>query len=337
MKEFIESMPKAELHVHIEGTLEPELSFALAQKNKVALKAKTPEEMINAYDFYDLPSFLDIYYAGMSVLIEEEDFYQLTMAYLKKAAEQNIVYSELFFDPQAHTIRGVSFDTVINGITKAQKDAQTKLGVESQLILCFLRDMSAESAMKHLYMAKPHLDKLIGVGLDSDERNNPPLKFADVFSKARSWGLKLTMHCDVNQDNTLEHIRQVIEDVKVDRIDHGVNILESDVLCELARSRGLGLTVCPVSNKFVVQSLTSSELKQMLRKGLLPSINSDDPSYFRAYLNENLIALQDEGQFSKDELVTLVENGFKTSWLPEKRKLEYLDTLTRYTENNAVA
>jgi len=165
MKEFIESMPKAELHVHIEGTLEPELSFALAQKNKVALKAKTPEEMINAYDFYDLPSFLDIYYAGMSVLIEEEDFYQLTMAYLKKAAEQNIVYSELFFDPQAHTIRGVSFDTVINGITKAQKDAQTKLGVESQLILCFLRDMSAESAMKHLDMAKPHLDKLIGVGL----------------------------------------------------------------------------------------------------------------------------------------------------------------------------
>ena len=231
----------------------------------------------------------------------------------------------------------MSFDTVINGITKAQKDAQTKLGVESQLILCFLRDMSAESAMKHLYMAKPHLDKLIGVGLDSDERNNPPLKFADVFSKARSWGLKLTMHCDVNQDNTLEHIRQVIEDVKVDRIDHGVNILESDVLCELARSRGLGLTVCPVSNKFVVQSLTSSELKQMLRKGLLPSINSDDPSYFRAYLNENLIALQDEGQFSKEELVTLVENSFKTSWLPEKRKLEYLDTLTRYTENNAVA
>ncbi len=337
MKEFIESMPKAELHVHIEGTLEPELSFALAQKNKVALKAKTPEEMINAYDFYDLPSFLDIYYAGMSVLIEEEDFYQLTMAYLKKAAEQNIVYSELFFDPQAHTIRGVSFDTVINGITKAQKDAQTKLGVESQLILCFLRDMSSESAMKHLDMAKPHLDKLIGVGLDSDERNNPPLKFADVFSKARSWGLKLTMHCDVNQDNTLEHIRQVIEDIKVDRIDHGVNILESDVLCELVRSRGLGLTVCPVSNKFVVQSLTSSELKQMLRKGLLASINSDDPSYFRAYLNENLIALQDEGQFSKEELVTLVENSFKTSWLPEKRKLEYLDTLTRYTENNAVA
>lgn len=337
MKEFIESMPKAELHVHIEGTLEPELSFALAQKNKVALKAKTPEEMINAYDFYDLPSFLDIYYAGMSVLIEEEDFYQLTMAYLKKAAEQNIVYSELFFDPQAHTIRGVSFDTVINGITKAQKDAQTKLGVESQLILCFLRDMSSESAMKHLDMAKPHLDKLIGVGLDSDERNNPPLKFAEVFSKARSWGLKLTMHCDVNQDNTLEHIRQVIEDIKVDRIDHGVNILESDVLCELVRSRGLGLTVCPVSNKFVVQSLTSSELKQMLRKGLLASINSDDPSYFRAYLNENLIALQDEGQFSKEELVTLVENSFKTSWLPEKRKLEYLDTLTRYTENNAVA
>ncbi len=337
MKEFIEKMPKAELHVHIEGTLEPELSFALAQKNKVALKAKSPEEMINAYDFYDLPSFLDIYYAGMSVLIEEDDFYQLTMAYLKRAAAQNIVYVELFFDPQAHTIRGVHFDTVISGIHAAQKDAHSELGIESQLILCFLRDMSAESAMEHQNMAEPHLDKLIGVGLDSDEKNNPPLKFAEVFSKARMWGLKLTMHCDVNQNNTLEHIRQVIEDIKVDRIDHGVNILESDALCELAKSKGLGLTVCPVSNKFVVQSLTSKELKKMLQQGLLPSINSDDPSYFRAYLNENLIALQEEGQFSKEDLVTLVANSFKTSWLSESRKLEYLDTLTRYSETVAVA
>ena len=186
-------------------------------------------------------------------------------------------------------------------------------------------------------MAEPHLDKLIGVGLDSDEKNNPPLKFAEVFSKARMWGLKLTMHCDVNQNNTLEHIRQVIEDIKVDRIDHGVNILESDALCELAKSKGLGLTVCPVSNKFVVQSLTSKELKKMLQQGLLPSINSDDPSYFRAYLNENLIALQEEGQFSKEDLVTLVANSFKTSWLSESRKLEYLDTLTRYSETVAVA
>jgi len=337
MKEFIENMPKAELHVHIEGTLEPELSFALAQKNKVSLKAKTPEEMIKAYDFYDLPSFLDIYYAGMSVLIEEDDFYQLTMAYLKRAAAQNIVYVELFFDPQAHTIRGVSFDSVINGIHAAQKDARTELGVGSQLILCFLRDMSAESAMEHLKLAKPHLNKLVGVGLDSDEKNNPPSKFAEVFSKARSWGLKLTMHCDVNQDNTQEHIRQVIEDIKVDRIDHGVNILESDALCELAKSKNLGLTVCPVSNKFVVQSLTSCELKKMLEKGLLPSINSDDPSYFRAYLNENLIALQEEGQFSKEDLITLVENSFKTSWLSEKRKMDYLDTLKRYTDTVAVA
>lgn len=337
MKKFIENMPKAELHVHIEGTLEPELSFALAQKNKVSLKAQTPEEMINAYDFHDLPSFLDIYYAGMSVLIEEDDFYQLTMAYLKRAAEQNIVYVELFFDPQAHTIRGVSFDTVINGIHAAQRDARTKLRVESQLILCFLRDMSAESAMEHLNLAEPHLDKLVGVGLDSNEKNNPPIKFADVFSKARAWGLKLTMHCDVNQDNTLEHIRQVIEDIGVDRIDHGVNILESDVLCELAISKGLGLTVCPVSNKLVVQSLTSNELRKMLKKGLLPSINSDDPSYFRAYLNQNLIALQEEGDFSTEELVTLVENSFKTSWISEKRKSEYLDALTLYTETYAVA
>lgn len=174
MQEFIQKMPKAELHVHIEGTLEPELSFALAQKNGIRLNAETPEQMIAAYNFHDLPSFLDIYYAGMSVLIEEEDFYALTMAYFEKAAAQQIVYVELFFDPQAHTSRGVDFDTVINGIYQAQLDASTKLGVQSNLILCFLRDMSAESAMKHLLMAEPHLSKLIGVGLDSDEHNNPP-------------------------------------------------------------------------------------------------------------------------------------------------------------------
>ncbi len=330
MRTFIENMPKAELHVHIEGTLEPELSFALAQKNNVSLNVSTPEQMIAAYDFHDLPSFLDIYYAGMSVLIEEDDFYQLTIAYLKRAAKQNIVYVELFFDPQAHTVRGVSFDTVINGIHRAQRDAMEALGVESQLIMCFLRDMSAESAMQHLHMAKPHLDKLIGVGLDSDEKNNPPLKFKAVFAKARAMGLKLTMHCDVNQDNTLEHIRQVIEDIEVDRIDHGVNILGSDTLCELAVSKKLGLTVCPVSNKFVVQSLTSDEIKQMLEKGLLPSINSDDPSYFRAYLNENLIALQEEGEFSKEALLALVRNSFTTSWLPEARKRDYLGQLASY-------
>lgn len=335
MHKFITDMPKAELHVHIEGTLEPELSFSLAQKNNVSLMAETPQEMIAAYNFHDLPSFLTIYYAGMSVLIEEEDFYALTMAYFEKAAAQNIVYVELFFDPQAHTSRGVAFDTVIEGIYRAQQDANNKLGVQSNLILCFLRDMSAESAMEHLMMAKPHLNKLIGVGLDSDEQNNPPSKFTAVFAKARDWGLKLTMHCDVNQQNTLEHIRQVLEDIDVDRIDHGVNILASDALCELVKQKNIGLTVCPVSNQFVVQSLTSTEIKDMLKRGLMPTINSDDPSYFRAYLNENLIALQQEGEFSEDELSTLVANSFKASWLTTAEKEQYLVKLDSYLENYA--
>ena len=331
MQAFIEGMPKAELHVHIEGTLEPELSFALAKKNNIELPYDTPEALIAAYDFHDLPSFLKIYYAGMSVLIDEEDFYQLTWDYLAKAASQNVVYTEIFFDPQGHTSRGVSFDTVITGIRKAQTAAEEKLGIRSQLIMCFLRDMSAESAMEHLEMAKPYLGWLVGVGLDSDEHNNPPVKFRDVFKQAKEWGLKLTMHCDVNQKNTLEHIRQVIEIIGVDRIDHGVNSLESEQLCELIKSHKLGLTVCPVSNQFVVQSLTSEEIRQMLNKGMLATINSDDPAYFRAYMNENLIALQQEGDFSRDEIKTLMANAFNVTWLPESEKQTYLDQLNAYS------
>jgi len=330
MQAFIEQMPKAELHVHLEGTLEPELSFALAKKNNVPLDYQTPEELIAAYDFYDLPSFLTIYYAAMKVLCEEEDFYQLTWDYLSKARSQETLYCELFFDPQAHTSRGIAFDTVIRGIHRAQIDAEEKLSIKSQLIMCFLRDMSAESAMEHLLMAEPYRHWLIGVGLDSDEKHNPPVKFAEVFRKARDMGLKLTMHCDVNQLNTLVHISQCLDDIQVDRIDHGINSLESDTLCEAIKARGLGLTICPVSNRFVVQSLTSNEIRQMLEKGMLATINSDDPAYFRAYLNENLIELQREGNFNTEEITTLVGNAFRVSWLPEPEKQVYLDKLTQY-------
>ena len=330
MQAFIEGMPKAELHVHIEGTLEPELSFALAEKNGIELPFDSPEALIAAYDFHDLPSFLTIYYAGMSVLIDESDFYKLTWDYLEKAASQNVVYTEIFFDPQGHTSRGVAFETVITGIRKAQVDAEQKLGIRSQLIMCFLRDMSAESAMEHLQMAKPYLGWLVGVGLDSDEYNNPPVKFKDVFALAKQWGLKLTMHCDVNQKNTLDHIRQVIEVIGVDRIDHGVNSLESDELCELIVEKQLGLTVCPVSNRFVAQALTANEIRTMLDKGMLATINSDDPAYFRAYMNENLIELQQEGEFSQSELKTLMANAFKVTWLPEEDKVAYLTKLDAY-------
>jgi adenine deaminase len=333
MQAFIENMPKAELHVHLEGTLEPELSFALARKNNIELGYDTPEALIAAYDFYDLPSFLSIYYGAMKVLRDEADYYQLTWNYLSKAYSQNTIYAELFFDPQAHTSRGVDFGTVMRGIRAAQEDAEAKLGIKSQLIMCFLRDMSAASALEHLHMAEPFRAWLVGVGLDSDEKNNPPAKFAEVFNKARAMGLKLTMHCDVNQHNTLLHIGQCLNEIQVDRIDHGVNSLESEALCDAIKAKGLGLTICPVSNRFVVQSLTSKEIRRMLDKGMLATINSDDPAYFRAYLNENLFALQREGNFSNAEITTLVGNAFRVAWLPETEKMRYLEQLGRYVEH----
>ncbi|GAC32686.1 adenosine deaminase [Paraglaciecola polaris] len=332
MQQFISEMPKAELHVHLEGTLEPELSFALATKNNIPLEYKTPEQLVAAYDFHDLPSFLKIYYAGMNVLINESDFYQLTWDYLVKAASENIVYAELFFDPQAHTSRGVSFETIITGIHKAQLDAEQKLGINSQLIMCFLRELSAESAMEHLKLAMPYLPWLVGVGLDSNERDNPPTKFAEVFAKARALDLKLTMHCDVNQLNTLNHIEQCLDEIQVDRIDHGVNALQDPVLLEKIKQKKLGLTVCPISNRFVVQSLTSAEIRQMLEHNILVTINSDDPAYFRAYLNENFIELQKEGQFSAQDIVTMVENSFKVAWLKDSEINQYLAQVSQYTK-----
>lgn len=330
MSDFIKGMPKAELHVHLEGTLEPELSFELAQRNAIELPYKSREELLAAYDFHDLPSFLAIYYRAMNVLQQEQDFFELTWQYLLKARAQNIVYAELFFDPQAHTSRGVSFDTVIRGIHRAQVQASAQLHVESQLILCFLRDLSAQSAMQTLEQALPYRDWLVGVGLDSDEKGNPPSKFAAVFAAARAQGLRLTMHCDVNQENTLQHIGQVLNEIRVNRIDHGVNSLEDPSLCEQIRERRIGLTVCPVSNRFVVGSLTAEEIRRMLQLGMLATVNSDDPAYFRAYLNENLIALAAEGGLTNTEIVQLVRNSFEVSWLDAQQREAYGVQLDRY-------
>lgn len=325
--ELIEQLPKAELHVHLEGTLEPELSFALAQRNGVALDHDTPEALIAAYDFHDLPSFLAIYYSAMRVLLTEQDFYDLTYAYLKKAREQNVRYCEPFFDPQAHTSRGVSFETVITGIRLAQKQAAAELGIESQLILCFVRDMSAESAMETLEQSLPYKDWIIGVGLDSDEKGNPPSKFAEVFKRARAEGYRLTMHCDVNQENTLHHIRQCLDEIGVDRIDHGINSLEDPAICAEIVQRGLGLTVCPVSNRFVVQDLTATHIRRMLELGMRATINSDDPAYFRAYVNENLVALHEEGGLSLGEITQLVRNAFVVAWIDDAQRARYLAML----------
>ena len=334
MQAFIEGMPKAELHVHLEGTLEPEHIFELAQRNGLELEYKTPDEVLAAYDFHDLPSFLKIYYAAMSVLITEQDFYELAYHYFLKAAADNIVYVEPFFDPQAHTCRGVEFSTIINGIHRAQLDAEKNLGIRSGLILCFLRDQSLQSALDHLEMCRPHLDKIVGVGLDSDERDNPPEKFAEVFGKARVLGLKLTMHCDVNQQNIVDHIWQCVNDIQVDRIDHGINSLEDPELCVEIVKRGLGLTICPVSNRFVVQSLTATEIRSMLNKGIKATVNSDDPSYFRAYLTDNFLALQKEGGFSKEEIGQLCRNAFEIAWLDESSRRDYLDKLDAYLKSS---
>ncbi len=330
MRDFIRGMPKAELHVHLEGTLEPELSFELARRNAIAMPYRTRAQLLAAYDFHDLPSFLAIYYRAMNVLQRSEDFFELTWQYLLKAREQHIVYAELFFDPQAHTSRGVPFEAVIRGIHRAQVQASAQLGVETQLILCFLRDRPAESALQTLEQALPYRDWLVGVGLDSDEKGNPPSKFADVFAAARDRGLKLTMHCDVNQENSLEHIGQVLNDIRVNRIDHGVNCLEDPSLCAQIRERRLGLTVCPVSNRFVVRSLTAQEIRRMLQLGLLATVNSDDPAYFRAYINDNLIALAEEGGLTAAEIVQLVRNSFAVSWIEAARRDAYLAQLDRY-------
>ena len=326
---FIAGLPKAELHVHLEGTLEPQMLFDLAARNGVDLPYSTPDEVVAAYDFHDLPSFLTIYYKAMEVLVTEEDFYDLSMAYFSKAAEQNVIYCEPFFDPQAHTARGVSFETVINGIHRAQADAR-KLGVESNLIMCFLRDFSAESAEEHLTMAKPHLDKLVGVGLDSDEKNNPPVKFEAVFARARSLGLKLTMHCDVNQDNTTQHIRQCLDTIQVDRIDHGINTLDDDSLVADVAARQMGLTICPISNEFVVQDLTEQQIRRFLELGIKATINSDDPAYFRGYMNENYQALVDRAAYTQDEIATLARNAFEIAWSQPAMKAAHLERLDAY-------
>ena len=333
MRQFIEGLPKAELHIHIEGTLEPEHCLELANRNGIALQHNTPEAIVRSYDFNDLPSFLSAYYSGMQVLLTEQDFYDLTCRYFQKAASEGVVYAEVFFDPQAHTSRGVDFETVISGIHRAQKDARQELGIESGLIMCFLRDMSAESAMEHLHMSLPYKHWIIGVGLDSDERDNPPSKFAEVFIEARKHGFRLTMHCDVNQQDSLLHIRECLDKIGVDRIDHGVNVLEDEELCldlvDLV-DRGIGLTICPVSNHYVVQSFTSEEIRSLISKGVKVTVNSDDPAYFRAYINENFQVLAEEGDFSQQEIVQLTKNAFDIAWLSDDVKVVYLKKLENY-------
>lgn len=321
---FIHEMPKCELHVHIEGTLEPELKFKLAERNHIALPFKDAAEMRAAYAFHDLPSFLGLYYSGMDVLLKETDFYDLAMAYLTKARSQNVLYAEIFFDPQAHTARGVSFDTVIRGLRRAQIDAENQLGVRSQLIMCFLRDWSAEFAMATLLESLPYKEWIVGVGLDSDEKDNPPSKFAKVFARAREEGYLLTMHCDVNQQDSVAHIWECVDLIGVSRIDHGVNALEDPELCKVLAERKLGLTVCPISNAFVTDGPQTDVIKQMLDLGLRVTVNSDDPAYFAGYIEENFALVQQKLDLGPTGLTALSRNAFEAAWLPRQIKDRYL-------------
>jgi adenosine deaminase len=332
---FIDQMPKAELHLHLEGTLEPELKFELAARNGIAMPYASAAQMRSAYAFRDLTSFLAAYYEGMSVLRGEQDFYDLAMAYFRTASAQHVVYAEVFFDPQAHTSRGIGFDTVVGALHRARLDAQAELGLRVQLIMCFLRDMTADSAMATLEQSLPHRDKIIGVGLDSDERDNPPVKFQKVFARARAEGYRLTMHCDVDQADSVGHIWQCLDDIGVERIDHGVNCLEDGTLVARLARDGIGLTVCPVSNRWVTDGLKAGELKTMLDRSLRATVNSDDPAYFGAYLNDNLAAAQQAAPLTVPELARLARNSFEIAWLPAPDRARYLSGLDAYVKHAA--
>ncbi|WP_235954634.1 adenosine deaminase [Sphingobium psychrophilum] len=319
MARFIAAMPKAEYHVHLEGTLEAEMKFALAQRKGLDLPFADVAAMKASYLYHDLPSFLAIYYDGMKVLRTEQDFYDLAYAYLAKAASQNILYAEIFFDPQEHLKRGVPMAAVIGGITRARAAAAAQLGIGSQLILCFVRDLSAESAMAALDAALPFRDQLVAVGLDSDEKDHPPVKFAAHFAKARAAGLKVTAHCDLNQKDIIEHLRQAIVDLRVDRIDHGGNILESPTLIAAAKARNFYFTVCPTFSGTVRGDAPPVDVvRGMIDAGLNITINSDDPAYMGSeYLNEVLVKAQAHSALTKAELVRLQRNAFNAGWMDE--------------------
>ena len=334
MQTLIRSIPKAELHLHIEGTLEPELKFELAGRNGLELPYADVRQMRAAYDFDDLPSFLAQYYEGMSVLLVEEDFYDLAMAYFERVAGQGVVYVELFFDPQAHTTRGIAFEAVMSGLQRAQQEADARLGIRSQLIMCFLRDMSAKSAAETLKSAEPYRDAIVGVGLDSDEKGNPPVTFREVFASARAQGYRLTMHCDVDQVDSIEHIRQCLHEIGVERIDHGSNIIGSDELTDEIVRRGLGLTNCPISNSYVSDGTKAHEIRALLERGVLVTVNSDDPAYVPGYVADNLEVLQCEAQLTLEQVVRLVRNAFTISWLPDAERAAYLDRLDAWVATN---
>ena len=330
MKKFAERMPKAELHLHIEGTLEPELMFELASRNQVDLPFRSPADVRRAYQFSDLQSFLDIYYQGTRVLLHDRDFYDLTLAYLNKAKEQNVRHAEIFFDPQAHTQRGVPMEAIIEGIHQALADGARQLRISSQLILCFLRHLSGQDAMRTLEAALSHREYFAGVGLDSSELGHPPEKFTDVFTRARAESLFVVAHA--GEEGPADYVWQALDTLGAVRIDHGVRCTEDPILVERLRSERVPLTVCPLSNVKlrVFDSMEDHNLRELIDAGLCVSINSDDPAYFGGYINENFGAVCDAFDLNREEICALGRNSFEGAFMDESRRLEILEELNEF-------
>lgn len=324
---FIDALPKAELHLHIEGSLEPEMLFALAQRNGVAIPFASVEDVRAAYDFSNLQDFLDIYYQGMGVLQTSQDFYDLTFAYLLRAHADNVRHVEIFFDPQGHTERGVSFDTAIGGILRALDAGQDQLGISYGLIMCFLRHLDEDAAFATLLEAEPWLDRITGVGLDSSEVGHPPSKFARVFAAAKAKGLKLVAHA--GEEGPPAYVWEALDVLHVDRIDHGNRALEDAALVQRIVADGQTLTVCPLSNLklCVIDTIADSPVRQMLDTGIRATINSDDPAYFGGYVNANFKAIAQALDLSRDQLVQLARNSFTGSFLPAAEQAKHLDAI----------
>jgi adenosine deaminase len=335
IQKFIHGIPKAELHIHIEGSLEPEMMFELAAKNKIRLPYDSAADVRRAYEFTDLRSFLDIYYQGAQVLLTEDDFYRMTWAYLQKAAEQNVRHTEIFFDPQTHTARGIQFETVVQGIHRALSDAGRQLGLSSRLIMCFLRDLSAAEAMKTLEQALPFKDRIAAVGLDSAEVGHPPEKFKEVFDLARRYGFKTVAHA--GEEGPAAYIWQALNLLKAERIDHGVRCMEDPRLVEYLVKSQVPLTVCPLSNVKlrIFDTMRRHNSKKLLNLGLLVTINSDDPAYFGGYIEDNFRALQAALKLSFQDIYQIAGNAFKASFLPRAEKLRYLKELDGFVSEFA--
>ncbi|MBY7875189.1 adenosine deaminase [Vibrio fluvialis] len=320
MKEFIQQLPKVELHLHIEGSLEPELMFDLAQRNQIAIPFSSPDEVRAAYQFSNLQSFLDIYYQGANVLIHEQDFFDLTWAYLLRCQQDNVMHTEIFFDPQTHTARGIAFETVINGITQALEKGQQELGISSQLIMCFLRHLSEADAMLTLQQALPYKDKIVGVGLDSSEQEHPPEKFQQVFRQAREAGFIAVAHA--GEEGPALNIRNAIDLLGVQRVDHGVRCVEDAALVQELKQTRMPLTVCPLSNLKlkVFTEMEQHNIVDLLRQGLCVTINSDDPAYFGGYMTDNFMAVANAHPMSHQELAQFTLNAIEASFISAEDK-----------------